>query len=403
MISVPRGIRRRGESRLPRRTYSIRSVRGAGKPDVPGYGVDHMIPIAQPVIGQEEINAVQEVITSGMLARGSYVDQFEQEFAQYCGTKCAVAMNSGTAALHSTLYALGMAQGDEVIVPDFTFIATASSVRMAGATPVFVDINEKSYNIQPEAILEHITPKTRAVIGVHLYGQPFDVRAVSEICEDHGLVLIEDCAQAHGARYEGRKVGSFGTAGCFSFYPTKNMTTSEGGMVTTDDPHLAMKLRKIIDHGQDIKYRHDLIGFNFRMTNIEAAIGRVQLGKLDAMNERRQKNAAYLLQHLPASGIGLPYCAPQSHHVYHQFVIRLEEKLGISQDDFMRMMHERGIQTAIHYPIPLHKQPVFAHAVNGTRCPVSETCACSVLSLPVHPSISEQECRYICTQISEVV
>jgi perosamine synthetase len=403
MIAVARGVRRKGESRLPRRAYGVRRVRSAGKPDFSGYGADHMIPIAQPMIGQEEIDAVREVIASGMLARGSYVDQFEHEFAQYCGTEYAVAMNSGTAALFSTLYALDIAQGDEVIVPDFTFIATASSVRMAGAHPVFADINEKSYNIQPEAILEHITPKTRAVIGVHLYGQPFDVRAVSEICEDHGLILIEDCAQAHGARYEGRKVGGFGTAGCFSFYPTKNMTTSEGGMVTTDDPHLAMKLRKIIDHGQDIKYRHDLIGFNFRMTNLEAAIGRVQLGKLDAMNERRRMNAAYLLRHLPASGIIAPYCAPQSRHVYHQFVIRLEENLGVSQEDFMGIMRERGIQTAIHYPIPLHRQPVFAQAANGTRCPVSESCACSVLSLPVHPSVSKQDCRYICTRIREVI
>lgn len=385
------------------RSHRIRGFRGAGSPVVSKGDAGRTIPIARPVIGQEEIDAVREVLTSGMLASGRYVKQFEREFAQYCGTNHAVAMNSGTAALFSTLYALGIAQGDEVIVPDFTFVATASSVRMAGATPVFADIDEKSYNIQPEAVLEQITPRTKAVIGVHLYGQPFDVGALSEICDDHGLALIEDCAQAHGARYEGRMAGSFGTAGCFSFYPTKNMTTSEGGMVTTDDTRLATQLRKIIDHGQGIKYRHDLIGFNFRMTNIEAAIGSVQLGKLDAMNERRRKNAVCLLQHLPAAGIVPPYCAPQSHHVYHQFVIRLDEGNGIGREACMHALGERGIQTAIHYPLPLHRQPVFAHAANGARFPVSDACARSVLSLPVHPSVSGQDCRYICARLGEVV
>lgn len=403
MIPVARGVRRRGDSRLWRRTGSIRSGAETKTQEYQSDGGNRTIPIARPLVGHEEIDAVSEVIKSGMLASGRYVDRFEHEFAEYCGTKHAVAMNSGTASLFSTMQALGIREGDEVIVPDFTFVATATSVRMAGATPVFADIDEKSYNIHPESVIEHITPKTRAVIGVHLYGQPFDVGAISEICEDHGLLLIEDCAQAHGATYEDRMVGSFGTAGCFSFYPTKNMTTSEGGMVTTDDEHLAARLRKIIDHGQGIKYRHDLIGFNFRMTNIEAAIGSVQLGKLDAMNAQRRKNASYLLQHLKVRGLVRPYCIPRSKHVYHQFVVRLNDDLGMARDEFMGALAERGIQTAIHYPIPLHRQPVFMQAENGVNCPVSETCAGSVLSLPVHPAISRDDCQHICTRISEVV
>ncbi len=403
MIPVARGIRRRGDPRLQRRPGSIKSGAGTKPQKYKSDGGNRTIPIARPFIGPEEIDAVSEVIKSGMLASGRYVERFERDFAEYCGTKYAVAMNSGTASLFSTMHALGIREGDEVIVPDFTFIATASSVRMSGATPVFADIDEKSYNIDPESVVEHITPKTRAVIGVHLYGQPFDVRAVSETCEDHGVLLIEDCAQAHGATYHDQMVGSFGTAGCFSFYPTKNMTTSEGGMVTTDDENLAVRLRKIIDHGQDIKYRHDIIGFNFRMTNIEAAIGSVQLGKLDAMNAQRSKNASYLLQHLRVQGLVRPYCTPRSKHVYHQFVVRLNDDLGMSREEFMGALGERGIQTAIHYPIPLHRQPVFMQAENNVRCPVSEACAGSVLSLPVHPAISREDCRHICNRIHEVV
>ena len=287
-----------------------------------------MIPVGKPSLGEEEIEAVSAILRSGMLAQGPRVEEFEKKFARYSDTPIGIAVNSGTAALHAVLLALGIGPGDEVIVPAFTFFATASSVCMCGARPVFADVDEDTFNLSIESLEEQLTPKTRAVIGVHLFGQPFDVRPVAEICGERGIHFIEDAAQAHGAIYHGKKVGSFGIAGCFSFYPTKNMTTGEGGMVTTADPDLAGTIRRYINHGQQEKYLHTCIGYNFRMTDIGAAIGLAQLEKLDSFNKKRRETASYYDTHIRCPGIILPERTPGTEHVYHQYVLRVTESAG---------------------------------------------------------------------------
>ncbi|MDD1694850.1 MAG: DegT/DnrJ/EryC1/StrS family aminotransferase [Methanoregula sp.] len=360
------------------------------------------IPIARPVIGQEEISAVIAVLESGMLASGERVLEFERRFADYCGTTHAVAVNNGTAALHAALLAAEIGQGDEVIVPAFSFFATASAVSMCGATPVFVDVDEQTFNINPQQIEERITPETRAVIGVHLFGQPFDIPAVQECCRCHNLTLIEDAAQAHGALFKGKKVGSFGNSGCFSFYATKNMLTGEGGMVTTSGKVENERLRLIINHGQSEKYLHTRIGYNYRMTDMAAAIGLVQLKKLEQFNQQRRKNAEYFNTHLSVKGLVTPVTASGVQPVYHQYVIRLTEEFPMSRPEFIEYLRAKGIGSAIHYPIPLHRQPVFGLGNDPDPCPVSTRLASSVLSLPVHPLLEQRQLAYICDTINKV-
>ena len=361
-----------------------------------------MIPVAKPSLGLEEVNAVSDVIQSGMLAQGPRVLEFEGAFSRYCNTLHGVAMNSGTAALHAALVALGIGKGDEVIVPSFTFFATASSVCMCGATPVFADVEEKTFNISPDSLEEQLTGKTKAVIGVHLFGHPFAVRPVAKICRERGISLIEDAAQAHGAQYDGKNVGSFGVAGCFSFYPTKNMTAGEGGMVTTNDPALAERMRRFINHGQAEKYLHTCIGYNFRLTDIGGAIGLAQLRKLDAFNAKRRETAQYYHDTIDRTGIILPHVAPGVKHVYHQYVMRVTDTFGLTRDQLAIALRDKGIGTAVHYPIPLHKQPVFLEYAKKSRCPVSDTLAKEVLSIPVHPLVTDEERHYIAACINEV-
>lgn len=360
------------------------------------------IPIARPIVGQDEISAVSEVLASGMLAQGERVAEFERQFAEYCGTTYGVATNNGTAALHAALLAADIGYGDEVIVPSFSFIATATAVSMCGAKPVFADVSDETFTIRPDNIIERITPKTRAVIGVHLFGQPFDVRAVQEICESHNLKLIEDAAQAHGALYDGVKVGGFGQIGCFSFYATKNMITGEGGMCTTNEKAYAERLKLIVNHGQSEKYRHTRLGYNYRMTDIAAAIGIVQLKKLDKYNQRRRKNAEYYNSHLSVKGLVLPHASTGMYHVYHQYVVRLTEEFPMKRDEFIEYLKTKGIGTAVHYPIPIHRQPLYALANDPDPCPVSTRLASSVLSLPVHPLLDGKELAYICDTINRV-
>lgn len=360
-----------------------------------------MIPIAKPFIADEEAEAVSRVIQSGMLAKGPQVEEFEREFSMYCGTKLGIAMNSGTAALHAALLALGIGPGDEVIVPAFTFFATASSVCMCGATPVFADVDPDTFNISIDAVVESMTRRTRAVIGVHLFGQPFEVRPLLDVCEEQGIPLIEDAAQAHGAEYRGQRTGSLGIAGCFSFYPTKNMTTGEGGMVTTDDPGLAARMRQIIDHGQEKKYVHTRIGYNYRMTDMSAALGLVQLKKLDGMNKRRREIASYYTDHITSSGVCTPVVAPGMTHVYHQFVVKVTEECSLTRDQLAAYLQKNGIGTAVHYPLPVHHQPVFS-GLKTAVCPVAEELSGTVISLPVHPLVTDAECRYVCDTLNEV-
>jgi perosamine synthetase len=364
--------------------------------------VPTMIPIGMPAIGEEEIEAVTEVLRSGMLAQGPRVAEFEQAFAKYCGVSSGVAVNSGTAALHAVLIALGIGPGDEVIVPAFTFFATASSVCMAGARPVFADVDPKTFNISIDSVQELVSPKTRAMIGVHLFGQPFNVTGIQELCGN--IPLVEDAAQAHGAEFQGTKTGGLATAGCFSFYPTKNMTTGEGGMVTINDPVLCKKVQVIINHGQTEKYLHSCIGYNYRMSDISAAIGLSQLQKLDGYNNRRRETAAYYDKHIRAKGIIKPYEAPGMTHVYHQYVVRVTNDCQLTRDQLAGALHKKGIGTAVHYPIPLHRQPVFKHhGTEKSRCPVADQLAKEVLSLPVHPRVSDQDRKHIVQCINEAI
>ena len=352
------------------------------------------IPIAKPIISEEEIRAVEEVLRSGMLAQGEAVRRFENDFSEYIGVDNAIAVSNGTTALALALKALGIKQGDEVITTPFTFIATANSILFQGAKPVFADIDEKTFNINPDDVLKKITSKTRAILGVHLFGHPFDVEAIQEICECYNLFLIEDCAQAHGAEYNGKKVGSFGI-GCFSFYPTKNMTTGEGGMITTNSNEIAEVCRLLRNHGESRKYLHTILGYNYRMTDIQAAIGIIQLRRLDEFNEKRIKNAEYLNKHLKMKGLNTPYKKNETKHVYHQYVVKIEEDFPVSRDAFMEYLRGRGVGCAIHYPLPIYKQPLYQQLGYRDDCPIASELANKVLSLPVHPALTEEDLRYI--------
>ncbi|NJE02068.1 DegT/DnrJ/EryC1/StrS aminotransferase family protein [Thermococcus sp. JdF3] len=362
------------------------------------------IPIAKPLIGDEEINAVVEVLKSGMLAHGKEVEAFEREFADYLGARHGVAVANGTAALDVALKALRMGPGDEVITTPFTFIASATSILFQNAKPVFADIDPKTYNLNPEEVLEKITDKTKAILVVHLYGQPADMKAFREIAEDYNLYLVEDCAQAHGAMFEGQKVGTLGHIAAFSFYPTKNMTTGEGGMVVTNDDELARRARLIRSHGQAEKYLHVELGYNLRMTNIGGALGRVQLRKLDRWNEIRKENARRLskgIEKIP--GLTPPYVDPRAYHVFHQYVIRVEDDFPLGRDKLMMKLRERGIGTAVHYPMPVHHQPLFQKlGYEMDCCPNAIEASQKVLSLPVHPAVSEEDIAYILETLDEL-
>ncbi|WP_458455390.1 DegT/DnrJ/EryC1/StrS family aminotransferase [Methanobrevibacter sp.] len=347
------------------------------------------VPIAKPIIGDKEIENVVEVLKSGMIAQGPKVEEFEQKFAEWVGAEYGIAVNSGTAALHVALLACGIGEGDEVITTPFTFIASGNSIVYTGAKPVFADIDLKTYTLDPDSIEDQITENTVAIMPVQLYGQSADMDKINKIAEKYGLIVIEDAAQAHGAIYNGNKVGSIGDMSCFSFYPTKNMTTSEGGIITTDDADLAESAKMFRAHGASVRYHHNAIGYNFRMTDISAAIGLAQLEKIDEFNERRITNAEYLNEGLKdVDGIITPYCAHGSKHVYHQYTIRVEK--GV-RDNWVDIINNCGVGTGIHYPIPLYNQPIYkALGIEG-NCPNAELAADNVISLPVHPSLTKED------------
>ena len=347
-----------------------------------------MIAIASPIISEEENNAIEEVLKSKTLSQGSKVKNFEDEFAKYVSTKYAIATNSGTSALHTVLASLKIGKGDEVITTTFSFVSTASCIVMQGAKSIFCDINRDTYNINPEEIEKKINDRTKAVIVVHLYGQPCNLKRIIEICEDYDLALIEDASQAHGAEYEGKKVGSFGT-GCFSFYPTKNMTTGEGGMITTNDSKVANMARMIRNHGQKERYLHTMLGYNYRMTDIAAAIGLVQLKKLDRFNEQRIKNAMYYNGKLNNESTQKPFIAENVKHVFHQYTIRVKER-----DRFLKHLELNGVGYGIYYSIPIHKQPMFSGYNKLTLTEAGHACE-EVVSVPVHPALSKEELEYV--------
>jgi perosamine synthetase len=359
-----------------------------------------IIPIARPVIGDEEIRAAEDVLRSGMLTQGEDVLRFEEEFSKYIGVKHSVAVSNGTIALDLALKAFDLCPGDEVISPAFTFIATANCALYQGLKPTFADVDPRTFNIDPEDLKERITPRTRAVVGVHLYGQPFDLSAVQEICEDNNLILVEDCAQAHGAEFEGKKVGSFGT-GCFSFYPTKNMTTGEGGMITTNDDSLAARLRLLRNHGDAGKYNHVTLGYNYRMMNIQGAIGLVQLKRLEDFTAKRIRNAEFLDKNINIEGITTPFRAYNVRHVYHQYAIKVEDDFPVKREELIAYLQANGIGSAVHYPKAVYEQPLYRElGYADVLCPVSEDVSRRVLSLPVHPSLKQEDLEHIVRAIN---
>ncbi len=350
------------------------------------------IPIAKPDTGDEELNAIAEVLRSGMLAQGKVVKKFERQFAEYIGTKHAIATSSGTTAIHIALLGAGIGNGAEVITTPFTFYASTTPILFCGAKPVFVDIDPRTFNIDPAKIEAAITDKTKALLIVDLYGQPVDRAPLMELCEQHDLILIEDSCQAHGAEYKGTKVGNFGLAGCFSFYPTKNMTTGEGGMIVTNDDGLNEQSRLLRNHGQKDRYEYTMVGYNFRMTDIEAAIGVEQLKKLDKNNAIRIKNAAYFSEKL-ADNVEVPYVIPDVKHVYHQYTLKTR-----SRDTLQAHLRDQNIGSIIYYPQPLHQFETLKD-YHRSDLKNSEEIAKQVLSLPVHPKLTHDDLERITNSV----
>lgn len=349
---------------------------------------------------KSEVNAaIQGVLDSCQFTLGSEVAAFEQEFAAYSQAEFGVAVNTGTSALHMALLAAGVGRGDEVITVPFTFIATASAIDYTGAKPVFVDIDPKTFTMDPAKIEAAITPRTKAIIPVHLYGQPADMDPIMEIARRRNLVVIEDAAQAHGAEYKGRRAGSIGDMGCFSFYPGKNLGAyGEGGLVTTGNPEFARTIRMLRDWGAEKKYHHVLKGYNFRMEGIQGAVLRVKLRYLEGWTEARRTAAAHYDRMLAGTGVPTPWAAPNVRHVYHVYAIRTSERARWQAE-----LSEQGIQTGIHYPIPVHLQPAFAelgHKVGDF--PESEAAANSVLSLPMFPEITQAQCATVSEAIARL-
>jgi perosamine synthetase len=356
-----------------------------------------MIPAARPLIGAEEREAVDRVLRSGMIAQGPEVDAFEQEFAALVGDHHCVAVNSGTSALHLGLLAAGVGAGDEVIVPSFSFAATANAVRLAGAEPVFADIDPASFCLDPAAVAARVTPRTAAIMPVHLYGHPADMPALQRIADRHGLLVIEDAAQAHRARLDDRPVGSFGAVAAFSFYPTKNMTTGEGGMIVARDGEVARLARLLRNQGMEQRYRNEVIGFNTRMTDVAAAIGRVQLTKLEGWTARRRQLASQLDSGLiDLDGVVTPPVATGAFHVYHQYTIRVTE----DRDGVQQRLADAGVGSGVYYPTPIHQLPSFGLELD---LPETARAAAEVLSLPVHPALSDDDLQAIVQGVREAV
>ena len=354
-----------------------------------------MISIAKPVIGEEEKKAVLEVLDSGILAQGPRVAAFEKAFAEACGVKHAIATTSGTTALYLALLAHGIGEGDEIITSPFTFIASANAALFVGAKPVFVDIDARTFNLDASLIEAAITPKTKAILPIHLYGLCADMGAIMAIAEKHNLVVIEDACQAHTAKIDGKCAGSFGT-GTFSLYPTKNMTSAEGGMLTTNDDAIAEEARVLRNHGMRRRYYHDELGYNLRMTDVHAAIGYAQLQKLPKFNDLRRKNAAFFDANL--KGVVTPFVPDNCEHIYHQYTIRVPDG---KRDALREYLNENEIGTEIYYPLPIHQQGFYEEMFGKLSFPVSEKAAEEVLSIPVHPSLTQADRELIVTKINE--
>ncbi|HEX2191943.1 MAG TPA: DegT/DnrJ/EryC1/StrS family aminotransferase [Acidimicrobiales bacterium] len=362
---------------------------------------DVTVPVAGVDIRPEDVEAMSAVLCSGRLRQGQVVARFEEAFAARVGARYAVAVSSGTAALHLSYLAL-FRPGDEVIVPSFTFVATASMLAAVGAVPVFADVDARTFTLPPEEVTSRLTARTRGVVGVHLFGNACDVDGLAEVAADRGLTLVWDAAQALGTEYRGRDVGGYSRAACYSFYPTKAITTGEGGMVTTDDPELAAALRLSRSQGAQGKYVHTSLGFNYRMTDFQAALGLRQLERLDEYLARRRANAGQLSACLrDVDGVVVPEVTERARHSFNQYSILVRPPLP-SRDGVASLLAAAGVETAVHYPRPLHRQPLFNGwpAVSLTN---SELLATEILALPVHPALTTSQMRTLTAALTGVV
>jgi len=360
------------------------------------------IPLAKPVIDPDVLGDIREILGSGQLRQGGRVSEFEALFAEKTGASHAYAVCNGTAALH-VAYLSTVSPGDEVIVPSFTFIATASMVHFSSAKPVFADIDPDTFLLDPEDVKERITPRTRAVVPVHLFGNAADVDWLRDVCEDHGLLMIHDAAQAHGTRYRGRDIGSYDDLCCYSFYPSKTMTTGEGGMVTTNDEELYRRGVLLRSHGDEGRYRHVLLGFNYRLTEVAAAIGLSQLRRLDEFVERRRACGRYLREEMGRiDGLRPQETTPETEHSYSYFSLTLDpEAFRCTRDQFADALTGENIDCAVHYPVPLTLQPALRGLVDR-RCPVSEDVAGRILSLPMHPALTDDDLKLVVEAVEKV-
>ena len=361
-----------------------------------------MIPIARPCLGEEEKAAVCAVIDSGMIACGKVTEEFESEFSKYIGGSYGVATTSGTTALEVALRALGLGPGDKVLTTPFSFIASTNSILYAGATPVFAEIDPATFNLDPKAMEEVLQkqPDIKALLIVHLFGQACNMDRILPLVKKYNLLLIEDCAQSHGALWRGQKVGSFGDAAAFSFYPTKNMTTSEGGMVVTNRDDVYENAKLLINHGMRIRYYHDQLGYNYRMTNLAAAIGLCQLQKLETFNTARRRNADLYRSLVKNPLIQLPFVPPEAKHVYHQFTVKVAAE---QREALIRHLEDQGIGYGIFYPLSIPEQKCYREMDFPKSVPVTDRIKKEVLSLPVHPSLSPEEIRQVADVLNQFV
>lgn len=354
-----------------------------------------MIPISKIIFSEDEKKAVLKVLESGLVTQGSEVERFEQEFAKYLNVKYAVAVSNGTVALCLSLIALELNQGDEVITTPFSFIGSTSSIIHAGLKPTFVDI-DKDFNIDINKIEEKIASKTRAILPVHLFGNPCGMDKILALAKKYNLTVIEDACQAHGAEYKERKIGSFGKLSCFSFYATKNMTTIEGGMIVTNDKNLYEFLKKARNHGSQKRYFHEFLGYNYRMTEIQATIGRIQLKKLDNFNKKRLENALFLNYLLKGiRGLTLPEISNDKKHVFHQYTIIVNNDFQLSREELINIFKKKKISYGIFYPLPIHKQKPVRKMFGDINLPICEALSKKVISIPVHPYLTKEELEYI--------
>jgi len=357
-----------------------------------------MIPISKPFIGEAEKAAVLEVLESGMLAQGPRTAKLEEKWAAACGVKFAIATSSGTTALHIALLAHGIGPGAEVITTPFTFVASVNTILYVGARPVFVDIEAETFNINPDLIEAAITPATAAIMPVHLYGYPCDMAAILAIAARRNLVVIEDAAQAIGADYRGKRVGGFGT-GCFSLYATKNVMSGEGGMITTDDETLARQCRLLRNHGMERRYYHDILGYNFRMTDLHAAIGLAQIARLEEFTAARRANAKYLTHGIES--VVTPAVRPGYGHVWHQYTVRMDG--GRDRDAAVKQLNAAGVGAGIFYPVPANRQRHLVEmGLGDADLPVAERLAQEVISLPVHPQLSQADLETIVNEVNRL-